>query len=166
MSNQGPKVEILVATFNGEKYIKELLESLLWQTYKNIKITIHDDGSKDKTLGILMEYNQKYPDIINLINDNIVTGSALRNFELLLAKSSEDYVIFADQDDVWLLNKVEITLSKMLELEKKCGKNIPLLVYTNTKVVDEKINVLSEDFWDYICVNGSIKSFAELYKLQ
>ncbi|MGC8766188.1 MAG: glycosyltransferase [Brevinematia bacterium] len=162
MSNQGPKVEILVATFNGEKYIKELLESLLWQTYKNIKITIHDDGSKDKTLGILMEYNQKYPDIINLINDNIVTGSALRNFELLLAKSSEDYVIFADQDDVWLPNKVEITLSKMLELKKNVERIFHCLYIRILRWWMKKLMY----FWDYICVNGSIKSFAELYKLQ
>jgi glycosyltransferase involved in cell wall biosynthesis len=155
-----PKVEILLATFNGEKYISELLDSILNQTYKNIKITIHDDGSSDRTLEILRGYSKRYPEIINLIDDGISTGSAVRNFEFLLKNSSEEYIMFADQDDVWLPTKVELTLNKMLELEDKYGKDTPLLVYTNVKVVDEDLNVISENFWDYTKVNGKNKAFS------
>jgi glycosyltransferase involved in cell wall biosynthesis len=155
-----PKVEILLATFNGEKYISELLDSILNQTYKNIKITIHDDGSSDRTLEILRDYSKRYPEIINLIDDGISTGSALRNFEFLLKNSSEEYIMFADQDDVWLPNKIELTLNKMLELEIKCGKDTPLLVYTNVKVVDENLNILSESLWDYTKVDGRNRTFS------
>jgi glycosyltransferase involved in cell wall biosynthesis len=150
-----PKVEILLATFNGEKYISELLDSILNQTYKNIKITIHDDGSSDRTLEILRDYSKRYPEIINLIDDGISTGSAVRNFEFLLKNSSEEYIMFADQDDVWLPTKVELTLNKMLELEDKYGKDTPLLVYTDVKVVDEDLNILSESLWDYTGIDGS-----------
>jgi glycosyltransferase involved in cell wall biosynthesis len=155
-----PKVEILLATFNGEKYISELLDSILNQTYKNIKITIHDDGSSDRTLEILRDYSKRYPEIINLIDDGISTGSAVRNFEFLLKNSSEEYIMFADQDDVWLPNKIELTLNKMLELEDKYGKDTPLLVYTDVKVVDENLNILSESLWDYIKVDGKNKAFS------
>jgi glycosyltransferase involved in cell wall biosynthesis len=155
-----PKVEILLATFNGEKYISELLDSILNQTYKNIKIAIHDDGSSDRTLEILRDYSKRYPEIINLIDDGISTGSAVRNFEFLLKNSSEDYIMFADQDDVWLPNKIELTLKKMLELEDKYGKDTPLLVYTDVKVVDENLNILSESLWDYTKVDGRNRTFS------
>jgi len=155
-----PKVEILLATFNGEKYISELLDSILNQTYKNIKITIHDDGSSDRTLEILRDYSKRYPEIVNLIDDGILTCSAVRNFEFLLKNSSEDYIMFADQDDVWLPTKVELTLKKMLELEDKYGKDTPLLVYTDVKVVDENLNILSESLWDYTKVDGRNRTFS------
>jgi glycosyltransferase involved in cell wall biosynthesis len=157
-----PKVGILLATFNGEKYIVEQIDSILNQTYKNIKITIHDDGSSDRTLEILRDYSKRYPEIINLIDDGISTGSALRNFEFLLKNSSEEYIMFADQDDVWLPNKIDLTLNKMLELESKYGKNTPLLVYTDVKVVDEDLNILSESLWDYTGIDGSkLKTFSK-----
>jgi glycosyltransferase involved in cell wall biosynthesis len=155
-----PKVEILLATFNGEKYIVEQLDSILNQTYRNIKITIHDDGSSDRTLEILRDYSKRYPEIINLIDDGISTGSAVRNFEFLLKNSSEEYIMFADQDDVWLPNKIELTLNKMLEIESKYGKDTPLLVYTDVKVVDEDLNILSESLWDYTKVDGRNRTFS------
>ena len=160
-----PKVEVLLATFNGEKYISELLDSILNQTYKNIKITIHDDGSSDRTLEILRDYSKRYPEIINLIDDGISTGSAVRNFEFLLKNSSEEYIMFADQDDVWLPTKVELTLKKMLELEDKYGKDTPLLVYTDVKVVDENLNILSESLWDYAKVDGRNRTFSKCLEI-
>jgi glycosyltransferase involved in cell wall biosynthesis len=160
-----PKVEILLATFNGEKYIGELLDSILNQTYKNIKITIHDDGSSDRTLEILRDYSKRYPEIINLIDDGISIGSVVRNFEFLLKNSLEDYIMFADQDDVWLPNKIELTLKKMLELEDKYGKDTPLLIYTDVKVVDENLNILSESLWDYNKVDGRNRTFSKCLEI-
>lgn len=158
MTRDKPLVQILLATYNGEKYLEDLINSLLNQTYKNISILAHDDGSEDGTLDILRRYRDMYPDKIVILEDGIRTGGAVWNFEHLLSNSTSDYIMFADQDDVWLPEKVEITLNEMLSLEEKFGFSTPILVYTDVIVVDENLNKLSDSLWKYIKVDGSIIS--------
>lgn len=143
-------VGILMATFDGEKYIKEQLESILSQTYQNWVLTIHDDNSKDDTVKIIKEYKTKYPDKIIFLDDNLSTGGAKENFSFLLDNidSNYDYVMFCDQDDFWLDNKIELTLSTMLESEK-INPNLPLLVHTDLTVVDKNLEVISSSMFKY-----------------
>lgn len=152
--NNYPLVEILLATYNGEKYIREQLDSILNQTYKNIRILIHDDGSSDNTVYIIKEYEKNYPDKIVFIDDGIKTGGAVWNFEHLMKHATAEYIMFSDQDDIWLPDKIEISLKEVLELEKKYGKETPILVYTDAIVIDEKKNVLSKSFWKYTKIKG------------
>ena len=113
------KIYILLATYNGEKYLKEQLDSLFEQTNQHWTLWIHDDNSKDNTVNIIKKYKSKYPDQIEFLDDDISTGGAKENFTYLLDNINDDYdyIMFCDQDDVWLEDKIEITLKKMLEIE-------------------------------------------------
>ena len=132
-------VDILLATYNGEKYIKEQIDSLFNQTYKNIRIIVRDDGSSDKTCEILDLYEKKYADKFVVVKDkdNKLHG-ATYNFTRLLSFATSQYVMFCDQDDYWLPDKVEITLKKMKQLEKHYGEK-PILVYSDYKTVDSNL---------------------------
>lgn len=135
-------IEILMATYNGEKYVSEQIDSLLNQTFKDWSLLIRDDNSKDETLNIIKSYVEQYPNKIKLINDNKGSLRAKDNFLELLKLSTADYIMFCDQDDVWLPRKIEITLKKMKEVE-----NGPTLIHTDLKVVDKNLNIISDSMW-------------------
>lgn len=139
-------VEILLSTYFGGDFVAQQIDSLLEQSYSNIRITIRDDGSNDSTLSILQSYRQKYPEKINILADRENLGSR-KSFMRLLENSSADYVMFCDQDDVWYSNKISDTLAEMRRLERRYGKNYPLLVFTDLTTTDSKLNVISRSFW-------------------
>lgn len=128
-------VEILLGTYNGEKYIEKQLESLINQTYKDFKVIVRDDGSMDNTVNIVNEYVTRYPGIVRLVEDRTPSGSAKANFFKLLNYAEADYVMFCDQDDYWFSNKIEVTLERLLTIEEEKGKDTPVLVYTDYQVV-------------------------------
>lgn len=138
------KVEILLATYNGEYYLREQLDSILNQDYKDWIIRACDDASTDNTYEILMEYKEKFPDKFIIEKRETGFGSAKLNFAHLIKESVCDYVMCCDQDDVWLLNKISLTLRAMKENEKA---GLPILVHTDLKVVDAKLGVISESFF-------------------
>lgn len=148
-----PRIEILMATYNGEKYIKEQIESLLNQTYINWSLLIRDDGSSDGTVKIIEDYEKKYSEKIKILKDNKGSLRAKDNFLELLRNSKEDYIMFCDQDDVWLPNKIEITLKKMLEIEDG-----PTLIHTDLKVVDKSLNTIADSFWKFQNLNPNRKT--------
>lgn len=138
-------IDILLSTYNGEKYIKEQLDSIISQTNINWQLKIRDDGSTDKTIEIIEGYIQVYSNKIILCkDDNGRLGSTL-SFSKLLELSSSKYIMLCDQDDVWLNNKIEITLNGMLEMENRYG-DIPLMVFTDLREVDQELNLISESF--------------------
>ena len=92
---ENPKLCILLASYNGEKYIKEQLDSIINQTYKNWKLVIRDDGSKDKTVAILNEYEKK-DERIKVLRDSKGNLGFLKNFEELLFNADEEFVLFSD----------------------------------------------------------------------
>jgi len=136
-------IDILMATYNGEKYIRQQLDSILQQDYDNWNLIIRDDCSSDNTVQIIEEYQSKFPQKIKLIHAEAPSGSAQNNFFALLPYSQSEYMMFADQDDVWLLNKISLTLSKMEQMEQLYGKSTPLLVYTDLAIVDEDLTVIN-----------------------
>lgn len=146
-------VDILMATFNGELYIEEQINSIINQTYKDWTLYIRDDGSNDDTIKIINRYTIQYPEKIILLDDKNKGLGAKLNFSELMKKSNSKYCMFADQDDVWLNNKIEITLKKMKEVESINGRNIPILVHTNLKVVDENLDIINDSFWKYENLN-------------
>lgn len=140
------KVEILLATYNGEHYIREQLDSILNQDYENWIVRASDDASTDNTYEILMEYKERFPDKFMIEERQTGFGSAKLNFFHLMRQSTCDYVMCCDQDDVWLPNKISLTLQTMKQSEEA---NIPVLVHTDLKVVDANLNVLSESFFEH-----------------
>lgn len=164
------KVIVLMATYEGERYICQQMDSILGQTLKELKLMVSDDGSKDKTREILKEYRNQYPDRIVLKhrvqegdyqNKEQVSGAAM-NFFWLLAQASGDYILFSDQDDVWKREKAEKLLKHMKKLEKRLGKNYPILVHSDMEVTDEDLNMIAPSFFDYQHCNPKRTSFAEV----
>ena len=142
------KIDILLSTYNGENFIKEQLDSLLGQTFQDWRLLVRDDGSTDYTVKIVKEYEKQYPEKIIFVEDKRKHLGACKSFEQLLEHSQADYIMFCDQDDVWLEGKLEATLAKMRELEIKYpGK--PILVHTDLKVTDGKLNIISDSMWEY-----------------
>ncbi len=139
-------VTVLLAVYNGEKYLAQQIDSILSQTVKDIKIVIRDDGSCDNSVDIINYYCNNYPDKVFCLNGN-PTGSAKQNFAKLLEACDDDYIMFCDQDDVWLPQKVETTLAAMQKSEG--GSKIPVLVHTDLKVVDQNLKVISDSFFEF-----------------
>ncbi|MEG2149860.1 MAG: glycosyltransferase family 2 protein [Bacteroidaceae bacterium] len=128
-------IDILMATYNGEKYIENQLLSLLMQTHEKWRLLIHDDGSTDKTVAIIKKF-QELDSRIELVEDNICYHDPAYNFLHLLQYSKADFLMFCDQDDIWLERKLEI----MLDAIRKEDNTKPQAVYSNSFVYDESEN--------------------------
>ncbi|MBR6228903.1 MAG: glycosyltransferase family 2 protein [Eubacterium sp.] len=124
-------VDIVLTTYNGEKYLSELLDSLLAQTYGDIRIRVYDDGSTDGTEDIVRDYRKR--------DDRIFWHANPRNlgytFNFLrgVKRSSADYVMLCDQDDIWFPDKVEKTLARMKKTENN-RPGAPILVFTDAEI--------------------------------
>lgn len=151
------KVDILLATYNGERYLAEQIESLLAQTFDDWRVIARDDGSSDRTVRILEDYAARHPGRFVLIEDSDAGLGACGNFGRLMEHSTAHYVMFCDQDDVWLPWKIETLMTAMRELEAECGSDAPLLVHSDLRVVDEQLNPIASSFWVY---QGGDPSFA------
>lgn len=135
-------IDILMASYNSEKYIESQINSILNQTCNDYHIYINDDISTDNTLNILQNYKKQYNNIFS-INQNSKRLGVKENFSVLMDKSSADYIMFSDHDDVWFNNKIEITYNEMAALEKKYSASVPLLVFTDKTVTDSSLNVIN-----------------------
>jgi glycosyltransferase involved in cell wall biosynthesis len=140
-------VDVLLATFNGARFVREQIESVLAAEGVSVHILARDDGSKDGTQDILAEYATKYPERFHLVQDGIRTGTARGNFGILLRETRAEYAAFCDQDDIWLPDKLQDTLSAMQILERSHGRETPLLVYTDLRVVDEQLQTVNDSLW-------------------
>lgn len=147
MANQEPTVEILMAVYNGEKYLSEMLDSILGQTYSNWRLVIADDFSSDNSLQIIKRYSS-LDSRISSISFPGPSGSAKNNFFRLISVAHGPYVMFADQDDVWASNKIELEMEDIAREEKK-KPGSPLLVCTDLIVVDENLNTINDSFSRY-----------------
>ena len=122
------RVHIVMASYNGEKYLEEQLDSLLAQTYQNISIEVCDDGSSDRTCEIIEGYIRGDSRIS--LHRNKENMGYVRNFLQGIRRSDAEYIMLCDQDDIWDRDKVERTLRAMEEAEKEC-QDKPVLVFTD-----------------------------------
>jgi glycosyltransferase involved in cell wall biosynthesis len=148
-----PLVDVLLATYNGSKYLHAQLDSLLAQTHQNFRVLVSDDGSSDATLGILEDYRARFEGRLVVVPNPHRGQGVVRNFENLMAASLHDglagWVAFSDQDDVWLPQKIERCLNEMVRMEEEGGEGLPCLVHSDLTVVDESLNVISDSFAKY-----------------
>lgn len=149
------KVKILLATYNGERYIKEQIESIFSQKSVHIDVAVSDDGSKDNTLNIIRE---TYPEVT--VSQNIPgTGSAAKNFlkmvQNLNFEEDFDFVAFSDQDDLWLPEKMKAAADKLTNSQSDlyCSN------LTKWDTSDNSYSLLKKDFpqkkFDYLFEGGS-----------
>lgn len=135
------ELQILLATYNSSRFLREQLDSILAQDWHDFEVLIRDGGSTDDTMEIIGGYQRKYPETIRLLGKNPAT--AVENFSSLLAASTAPLVMFSDHDDVWKPGKVKATLEKYRELEAEYGSGTPIMVFTDSEVVDSELNLIS-----------------------
>lgn len=135
-----PKVAVLISTYNGEKYLRDQLESLRSQDYGNFAVFVRDDGSVDDTENILTEYKNK--GMLNKIDDNNGNLGPGKSFLTLAASVDADIYMFCDQDDVWLDNKI----SKTVEEIRVYGFDLPVLFCSDLMVVDNNVKLIHKSF--------------------
>ncbi|HGD4739225.1 TPA: glycosyltransferase family 2 protein [Streptococcus agalactiae] len=134
------KVNILMATYNGEKFLAQQIESIQKQTFKEWNLLIRDDGSSDKTCDIIRNFTAK-DSRIRFINENEHHNlGVIKSFFTLVNYEVADFYFFSDQDDVWLPEKLSVSL----EAAKHKASDVPLLVYTDLKVVNQELNILQD----------------------
>lgn len=137
-----PRVDILLATYNGARFIREQLTSVLEQSYANLRVLVSDDGSTDRTTEIVAEMSIEDPRILLL--PSMTAGSAAGNFMSLLRHVTSEYAMFCDQDDVWYPDKVESAVLRMRCVE--AFKPGPYLLGANASVVSEDRSILALSF--------------------
>ncbi len=128
------KISVCIATYNGELYLKEQLDSVLAQLSENDEIIISDDSSTDNTIAIIKSYND--PRI--KLYENQSFYSPVLNFENAIKKVNGDYIFLCDQDDIWLTDKVTTMLHYLQKYD---------LVVSDCKIVNGKLETIHESFF-------------------
>ena len=161
-------VDILLATYNGEKYISQQIYSLLSQTHQDWNLYVVDDGSTDNTLEIIKSIMSN-DDRLHIIDFEKPVKSAAKNFWRLLPFSKAEYAIFCDQDDVWLDCKLELLLKKS---EEWTNRDLPSIVFCDTYIYSQRESKIVSDtlypylylsFEDFIFHNGGYQGSSTLF---
>lgn len=135
------KVTVLMSSYNGEKYIKTQIDSILKQENVIVELVVRDDGSKDKTLEILKKYAEIYSNITIIEGSNV--GWRQSFAELLINAPDSDLYAFADQDDFWMENKLYVAIEQIRQYE--C---VPCLYRGRSYIADSELNTSGEKFQD------------------
>lgn len=134
------KVLILMATYNGAKYLDEQIQSLIEQKNVQVDILVRDDGSTDNTIEVLNKWKEQNKlEWYKGKHLNVQFGF----YDLMERARTRDvdYLAFCDQDDVWDLDKLCIAVEK---LEKLCNKSMPALYYCGQRLVDENMKFIAD----------------------
>lgn len=153
-------IDILMATYNGEQFVREQIESIQAQTFEDWRLLVSDDCSTDDTLNIVFDL-AKNDRRIQVASKEVSYGSAKANFMHLSSLSNASYVMFCDQDDVWLNRKIELSFSRMKELERK-NNDVPILVFSDMKVVNLNLEVINKSFMRYSHIDSNRNAFGQL----
>jgi len=141
-------IDILLSTYNGAPYLAQQLDSILAQTVSDWRLLVRDDGSTDGTRAILADYAGRYPERIRLMEADGNVG-CVRSFERLLVASDAEYICFADQDDIWLEDKLAHLMAMMKEAEASV-QDVPIVVCSDLQVVTEDLVLIDPSFWHYV----------------
>lgn len=172
-------ITVLMATFQGKRYLEQQLDSILAQTMP-VRLLISDDGSSDGTRELLEQYGRWYPSQIVLDHRTNDAGeyrvgastakervpNAAQNFFWLMAEAareeSDGYVMFSDQDDVWSNQKVRVMNARMCQLERELGAEHPILLYSDMEVVGAETEPIHSSFFAYQHCDPDRTDFSEV----
>lgn len=150
-------VSVAMATYNGEKFLRQQLESIYKQTHNNIEVIVNDDCSSDTTVDILHEFHLKYG--LNY-KVNIKNQGFVQNFQNALARCSGNFIALADQDDIWLPQKLEILLKEIKDYSMICSDAI--LINEQGQQINEslksyqKIFIPEKEILKYLVYNNFV----------
>lgn len=160
------KIVVLLSTYNGEKYLKEQIDSILNQKSSHqIDLIIRDDGSSDGTIEILKSYEKKYPTRVKVdLEDNI--GYIHSFFELIRRAEGYDYYALSDQDDIWLEDKIDVAVAAC----ECCTYDGPLLYGSSSFLVNDKLEIMGETqknlkgiTWDNLLIQNFFPGHTQVF---
>ena len=134
------KVNILMSTYNGQQFLAEQIRSIQDQSYTDWTLFIRDDGSSDNTKEILKDFERQDSRIHLIDSDKSDNLGVIKSFHKLVNHDRADYYFFSDQDDVWLPNKLELSLKEA----QNYPVDLPLMVYMDLKVVNQDLEIMTE----------------------
>lgn len=143
-------ISVCIATYNGARYIREQLESILSQLGEDDEVIVSDDASTDDTVAIIESFRDKRVRILHhtpYAQSRFPLDKSTHNFENALREAKGDYIFLSDQDDVWLPNKV----SSMLEALQTAD-----LAVHDCQVVDSNLQLIRPSYFDYIHVHKDV----------
>lgn len=153
MHENQKSIAILLAAYNAEKYIVEQIDSIIAQTNQDWTLYIRNDGSTDSTAEIIEKYYEKYPDRIIEIDKGGKNLGCRNNFFRLFEVVDSEYYMFCDQDDIWLPQKIEISLKEIQSCEQRYSPATPILAFCDSIICDENMNIISSSFWKSSKIN-------------
>jgi len=124
------QVSVVMATYNGEKYIADQIQSIIDQTEKNIELIIQDDASSDKTVEIIRSFEKSMKISLQINKKRI---GFVSNFEKGIARATGRYIALSDQDDIWVENKIENLINEIGSAD---------LIHSNCELIDDAGNIL------------------------
>ncbi|HFI0402888.1 TPA: glycosyltransferase family 2 protein [Streptococcus suis] len=134
------KVNILMSTYNGQQFLAEQIRSIQDQTYTDWTLLVRDDGSSDKTREILQDFASQDSRIRLIDVEETKNLGVIKSFHRLVHYEQADYYFFSDQDDVWLPDKLVVSLQEAQSYQT----DQPLMVYMDLTVVDQDLQVMTE----------------------
>lgn len=138
---------VLMSTYNGSKYVKDQIESIINQTYQDLELFIRDDGSSDDTYSIINKYAELYPNKVHICKDELKNIGFIKSFLQLIKCVDADYYAFSDQDDVFFPEKYTLIM-EVLSKYNDLKQNEPLGIICNAEVTDENLIPLGVKMYD------------------
>lgn len=140
-------VDIVMSVYNGERFLKEMLDSIAAQTFTDWHLVIRNNGSTDSTSAIINSFISEFTNKVTLIDSPTNEKFIPLSFGDALNHAKSQYLMYADGDDVWLADKVKMAVESITQAEKSYGVETPILVHTDLILVDEKLSVISNSMW-------------------
>lgn len=145
-----PTVDILLATYNGARYLPDLLDSLARQTFKDWRLIVRDDGSTDGTVALIEAWARNGAHRVRMLSDGRGGLGACGNFDALLSASDAPYFMFCDQDDVWLPEKAARLLDLVRSAEARKGSETPIMGHSDLALVGPDLRMIHPSFKRYV----------------
>ena len=158
---QTKTVSVVMCTYNGARFLREQMDSVLAQTYPLKEIIVQDDGSTDATMSILNDYAQLDARVKVYRHEGEQHGINA-NFLSAMRRAEGDYIAICDQDDVWHPDKIRKTLTAMKRAEMGLRPDTPVLVHTDLRVVDGKLEEMDPSFMHFSKIDGNRLAFHQL----
>ena len=156
------KYDVVLATWNGAKYLDAQIDSICTQSLLPSSLIIADDGSSDLTLSIVHSWQNRTVVPIRLLPTVPRRLGSCRTFERLFSASTAPYVMPADQDDIWDISKAEILVHKMLAYEKVFGVETPLLLHTDLRLINSHGDLIAQSFLRYQGLNPNLNRWLDI----
>jgi hypothetical protein len=159
---QPGSIEVALATYNSARFLPELLDSLFAQTDQDFTLLVADDGSADDTLEILELYSVANPGRMRIVARGRQPHGPAGNFGRLLEAASADYVMLCDHDDVWLPDKISMSLARIRAMVAAEPPGTPILVHTDLRVVNADLEIIYPSFFEFMKLQPGVNGVTRL----